>query len=90
MIPKEAVIEYQQIYQRVFGIGISFDEAVQQGTKLLRLFQLIYYPMPKNWSPQGQSKLLDNPRRRCINKAKILPIDKLEANSANVVDTSQT
>lgn len=44
-----AVLEYQQIYKKEFGEEISLEEAAEQGTKLLRLFDIIYGPIKKKW-----------------------------------------
>lgn len=46
MLPKEAIIEYQQIYEAQFGTEISFDEAMRQGTQLINLMRIIYKPIP--------------------------------------------
>ncbi|MDO8570575.1 MAG: hypothetical protein Q7R97_03240 [Candidatus Daviesbacteria bacterium] len=49
MLPKEAILEYQAIYKKVFGRDISYAEAVEKGTELIKLFQLIYKPIKKEW-----------------------------------------
>ncbi len=49
LLPREAILEYQEIYKKEFGHDISYDDAREQGTKLLRLFGLIYKPIPKSW-----------------------------------------
>jgi hypothetical protein len=41
MLPDEAVIEYQQIYQKLFGKEIDFKKALEEGTKLINLVFLI-------------------------------------------------
>lgn len=46
-LSQQAVLDYQQIYKKVHGKDISYEEALNQGLKLLRLFQLIYRPIPK-------------------------------------------
>lgn len=46
-ISNEAVLEYQKIYKQEFGEEISFEEALEQGMKLLRLFDIIYKPVPE-------------------------------------------
>ena len=48
MLPKEAILEYQAIYKKVFGKEISYEQALEKGTNLIRLFQLIYRPIPKS------------------------------------------
>lgn len=41
MLPKEAVLEYQQIYKKLFGKEISFEQALEEGSKLLNLIFVI-------------------------------------------------
>lgn len=50
MLPKEAILEYQAIYKNVFGKDISYAEALEKGTELIKLFQLIYKPIKKEWT----------------------------------------
>lgn len=49
MLSKEAVLEYQKIYRKQYGKEISYEQALEQGTKLLQLFGLIYKPVPRSW-----------------------------------------
>ncbi len=49
MLSKKAITEYQEIYKKEFGVEINEQEAKEQGTSLLRLFKLIYQPIPKVW-----------------------------------------
>jgi len=49
MLSEKAIASFQQIYRQEFGAEISRDEAIAMGTKLLRLFKLIYQPLPKEW-----------------------------------------
>lgn len=44
-ISDQAVLEYQQIYKKEFGIDITLEEALEQGMELLRLFNIIYKPI---------------------------------------------
>ena len=44
-ISNEAIEEYQRIYKSEFGEDITFEEAKEQGNKLLRLFDIIYKPI---------------------------------------------
>ena len=55
LLSKKAVEEYQDIYFRVFGEHISFAEASSQGIKLLRLFKIIYRPLPNRLFAKEQS-----------------------------------
>lgn len=49
MLSEKAIASFQQVYRQEFGTEINRDEAVAMGTKLLRLFKLIYQPIPKEW-----------------------------------------
>lgn len=52
MLSKEAVLEYQKIYRKHYGKEISYEQALEQGTKLLQLFGLIYKPVPRSWTKE--------------------------------------
>jgi hypothetical protein len=54
MLSKQAVMDYQKIYKQTFGEEISYEEAERQGIRLLRLFRIIYRPIPKGWPSQIQ------------------------------------
>lgn len=41
MLPKQAIEEYQKIFKEEFGQDITTAEAEEQGTRLLRLFELL-------------------------------------------------
>ena len=41
----ENIAKFQTLYKERFGKEITVEEAREQGTKLLRLTQLIYKPM---------------------------------------------
>ena len=45
MLSDERITEYQKLYRNRFGKEISRAEALEQGTKLIRLIELIYHPM---------------------------------------------
>ena len=45
MLSDEQVTKIQVLYQTHFGKTISREEAYEQGTKLLRLVEIIYKPM---------------------------------------------
>lgn len=47
MLPKQAIIEYQEIHKRECGEEISYEKALEKGIKLIKLFQIIYRPIPK-------------------------------------------
>lgn len=48
VLSRKAVNDYQAAFKKVHGKEISYDEAQRQGLKLLRSFQLVYRPIPKN------------------------------------------
>ncbi len=52
MLSKKAIQEYQEIYKAEHGKDLSYQKAVEGATKLLRLFKLIYHPLPKKWLEQ--------------------------------------
>lgn len=41
MLPKEAVKEYQTIYENVYGEKISYEEARDQSNRLVRLYSAV-------------------------------------------------
>ncbi|OGB73687.1 hypothetical protein A3K24_02515 [candidate division Kazan bacterium RIFCSPHIGHO2_01_FULL_44_14] len=40
------IVEFQRIYEKEFGVKISKQDALEQGTKLLVLMKAIYQPIP--------------------------------------------
>lgn len=46
-ISKEKLEEFKKIYKKRFKKTLSSQDALEQGTKLLRLVELIYKPMTK-------------------------------------------
>ena len=48
MLSREDVVEYQQIYKKVHGKEISYDQALEEGIKLIRLFEIFLKPIPKD------------------------------------------
>lgn len=52
MLSKKAINDYMELYKKEFGREISYKEAEIQGISLLRLFKLIYKPIPKEWFEQ--------------------------------------
>lgn len=57
MLSKEDIIEYQKIYQKVFGQEISYVEALEQGNRLLNFFKVICQPIK---TPNGQTEKYEN------------------------------
>lgn len=45
MLSDEQIAKYQLLYKLRFGKEISREDAIEQGTKLIRLMMLIYKPM---------------------------------------------
>lgn len=39
-------MEYKQIYLKQFGVSLTDDLAKEQAIKLLRVFRIIYRPIP--------------------------------------------
>lgn len=50
VLSRKAVEEYQMIYKKTFGEEISYDQALEQGIRLLRLMKMIYSPIKKEWA----------------------------------------
>ncbi|MCK5475456.1 MAG: hypothetical protein KAI71_02650 [Candidatus Pacebacteria bacterium] len=48
MISEEQLKKYKDIYRKKFGKEISDQEALEQGTKLISLMEIIYKPITKN------------------------------------------
>jgi len=46
MISISAVKEYQKIFKQKFGAEITTGQAAREGENLLRLFQIVYQPIP--------------------------------------------
>lgn len=49
MLSDQAIAEFKEIYKHEFAEDISDNEAKEKGERLLRLFSLIYKPIPKDW-----------------------------------------
>lgn len=48
MISDEQIKKFQAIYKARFSKYISREEALEQGTRLLRLVELVYKPMTED------------------------------------------
>jgi len=48
VISKEALKEFKALYKKHFNKDISDQEALEKGTKLIRLMKIIYKPMTEN------------------------------------------
>jgi len=62
-LSQQAIEEYKAIYKKEFGEDITDAEAEEQGMKLLRLFKIIYRPIPKAWSKEYDKKLKESTKR---------------------------
>lgn len=56
MITEEQIKTYQTLYKNRFGREISRAEAIEKGTKLLRLVELIYVPMTEEENRRLQKR----------------------------------
>ena len=46
MLSQEAIDEFKQIYQEVYGVDLDNKSALEKAIKLLTLFKAIYRPIP--------------------------------------------
>ncbi|MCK5080921.1 MAG: hypothetical protein KAQ63_02055 [Candidatus Moranbacteria bacterium] len=46
-LTKKQVKDFQQIYKKLSGKEISYQEAMESGTKLARLIEVVYKPITK-------------------------------------------
>ena len=44
MLPKEAVKEFAELYQKRFGIQLSESEATRRANNLVNLYKAVYQP----------------------------------------------
>jgi hypothetical protein len=49
MLSRDAITEFQELYQEELGIEISFEEASERAEKFLHLFKTVYQPIPEDW-----------------------------------------
>ncbi|MCB9813210.1 MAG: hypothetical protein H6772_02255 [Pseudomonadales bacterium] len=56
MLSQKAIIEFQKIYQEELGTEISIEEASERAEKFLRLFKMIYQPIPDKWLEEKTDK----------------------------------
>lgn len=59
MLSRNAVIEFQKLYQEDLCIKLTYKEASIRAEKFLRLFKIVSQPIPRNWQ-EKQPKKLDN------------------------------
>lgn len=56
MLSHSTVNEFKDIYKAQFNENLSDSEAYEKANALLRLFKLIYQPIPKNWQKELDKK----------------------------------
>lgn len=49
MLTEEAIEEFKKAYREVYNEEVSTEKAVDLGTSLLNMFQVIYRPIKKSW-----------------------------------------
>lgn len=47
MLSEKAAKEYKEIYKWEFGIELSDEEVRDEAERMIRMFQVIYRPIPK-------------------------------------------
>jgi len=53
MLSVEAIKEFKSLYFKEFGITLTDNQALDFGTKLIRLVKVVYGPdVPKRWVPK--------------------------------------
>lgn len=55
MLPKEAILEYQQIYKRLYGVDLTFEEAAKLAHDFMQFFKTIHRPLKKSWVKKYES-----------------------------------
>ncbi len=65
-LSKKAIEEYKEIYKKEFGEEISDGEAQEQGENLIRLFKVIYRPIPgENYKEEKESSTGTTKEKAC-------------------------
>ena len=62
MLTDEQITKYQTLYKNRYGKELSREKAYEQGTKLIRLMELIYKPMT-----EAEFQQLEEHRRQTNN-----------------------
>ena len=65
-ISEEMIVEFQRLYKKEFGEDISRADAIEKGTKLARLVEIVYKPITK----KEQSELLKSTAKNKIKNKK--------------------
>lgn len=79
MISDEALQEFKKIWKEQFGEDISDEKAMDKGTALLTLMNVIYRPIKKEWATELQEK--DN----TVNKAFDILFDEVAKKKGNLL-----
>lgn len=56
MLSQNAIDEFKQIYQDEYCFELSEQEASERAEKFLRLFKMIYQPIPDKWLEEKTDK----------------------------------
>jgi hypothetical protein len=46
MLSQQAIMEYQKLFRQTYGKEISYEQAMEQGEKLIQLVQAVLRPIP--------------------------------------------
>ncbi len=52
MLSKEAIEEFKKIFREEKGVELSDEEAMEEATALLTLFNVVYRPIKKEWADE--------------------------------------
>lgn len=67
MISDAALNEFQEIWRDEIGTEISDEQAMEEATQLLTLFDAIYRPIKKEWARQYDDETNLQTQRKNIN-----------------------
>lgn len=59
LLTNEQVAEFQRLYKNRFGENISYEDAYDQGARLVQLMKVVYKPIPKT-AGSNEDKIEDN------------------------------
>ena len=74
MISDKALQEFKKIWKEEIGEDISDEKAMEEGTSLLTLFNVIYRPVKKEWLKKLDDK--DNAVNKADEKEKYQRLSK--------------
>ena len=46
MLPKKAILEFQAIYKRSYGVALSYEQAEDRANRLVKLYRSVYVDEP--------------------------------------------